>query len=62
MRFKRYFYLLLFCSFALVVHAKDYRASLFGIYSDGVTLNTRSIQYAIDYIHQNGGGRLVFFV
>jgi polygalacturonase len=35
---------------------------LFGIYSDGVTLNTRSIQFAIDYIHQQGGGRLVFDV
>ncbi|WP_343700017.1 glycosyl hydrolase family 28 protein [Chitinophaga sp.] len=42
--------------------AKDYPASLFGIFSDGVTLNTRSIQYAIDYIHNNGGGRLVFHV
>ncbi len=42
--------------------AKDYPASLFGIYSDGVTLNTRSIQFAIDYINQQGGGRLVFYV
>lgn len=42
--------------------AKDYPASLFNIYSDGVTLNTRSIQFAIDYIHQQGGGRLVFYV
>jgi hypothetical protein len=42
--------------------SKDYPASLFGIYSDGVTLNTRSIQFAIDYIHQQGGGRLVFDV
>ena len=42
--------------------AKDYPASLFGIYSDGVTLNTRSIQFAIDYINQQGGGRLVFDV
>jgi len=42
--------------------AKDYPVSLFGIYSDGVTLNTRSIQFAIDYIHKQGGGRLVFDV
>lgn len=42
--------------------AKDYNASLFGINSDGITLNTRSIQAAIDYISGNGGGRLVFFV
>src|SRR5215210_3108558 len=41
---------------------KDYPASLFGIYSDGVTLNTRSIQFGIDYIHRQGGGRLVFDV
>ncbi len=42
--------------------SKDYPASLFGIYSDGVSLNTRSIQFAVDYIHQQGGGRLVFDV
>jgi hypothetical protein len=42
--------------------AGDYPASTFGIRSDGVTLNTRSIQYAIDYIHDRGGGRLVFDV
>lgn len=46
----------------LQASAKDYPASLFGIKSDGVTLNTRSIQFAIDYIHQQGGGRLVFYV
>ncbi|MGJ7032729.1 glycosyl hydrolase family 28 protein [Niabella hirudinis] len=42
--------------------AKDYNASLFGILSDGVTNNTRSIQKAIDFIHEQGGGRLVFYV
>ncbi len=47
---------------SLQISAKDYPASLFGIYSDGVTLNTRSIQFAIDYIHGQGGGRLVFDV
>lgn len=39
-----------------------YPASLFGIRSDGATLNTRSIQFAIDYIHGKGGGSLVFQV
>lgn len=39
---------------------KDYTASYFGIQSGGSVLNTRSIQYAVDYISQNGGGRLVF--
>ncbi len=54
------FILLIFQSFNLL--AKDYPASLFGIYSDGVTLNTRSIQAAIDYINANGGGKLIFYV
>lgn len=42
--------------------AKDYQAVMFGIKSDGVTLNTRSIQRAVDYISEQGGGRLVFYV
>ena len=42
--------------------AKDFPASLFGIRSDGVTMNTRSIQFAIDYVAGQGGGRLVFDV
>lgn len=46
----------------LHLSAKDYKASLFGVKSDGSTLNTRSIQKAIDYISENGGGRLVFYV
>jgi len=46
----------------IIIQAKDYRASLFGIESNGTTLNTTSIQKAIDFIHENGGGRLVFFV
>jgi len=47
---------------SLQLYAKDYPASLFAIYSDGTTLNTRSIQAGIDYINANGGGRLVFYV
>jgi polygalacturonase len=58
----KYFIALIICFQSLQGTAKDYPASLFGIYSDGVTLNTRSIQFAIDYIHQQGGGRLVFDV
>lgn len=42
--------------------ARDYNASLFGIKSNGTTLNTNSIQKAIDYISDNGGGNLVFYV
>ena len=41
---------------------KYYNASLFGIRSDGVTMNTRSIQYAIDWIAEQGGGTLRFWV
>ena len=49
-------------SFCLPINAKDYYASRFGIASNGTTLNTRSIQKAIDYISENGGGRLIFRV
>src|SRR5215510_13059074 len=61
-RIRRYLIVALICIQCLQSSAKDYPASLFGIYSDGVTLNTRSIQFAIDYIQQQGGGRLVFDV
>lgn len=47
---------------SLAINAKDYNASMFGIKSNGTTLNTTSIQKAIDYINANGGGRLVFYV
>ncbi|WP_432712896.1 glycoside hydrolase family 28 protein [Pedobacter sp.] len=40
--------------------AKDYPAKDFGIQLDGRTLNSKSIQGAIDYISSHGGGRLVF--
>jgi polygalacturonase len=46
----------------LTLAAKDYKASLFGAKSDGITLNTGSIQKAIDLISSKGGGRLVFYV
>jgi polygalacturonase len=52
--------IIMLSSFSLC--AKDYNASLFGIKSNGTTLNTTSIQKAIDYINENGGGRLVFYV
>lgn len=44
------------------VFAKDYNASIFGIKSNGTTLNTTSIQKAIDLIHEEGGGHLIFYV
>src|SRR5881394_3197969 len=48
---KKYLLVIIACSQFLQGSAKDYPVSLFGISSDGVTLNTRSIQFAIDYIH-----------
>lgn len=45
-----------------MLSAKDYKASVFGVKSDGITLNTRSIQKAVDFISENGGGRLLFYV
>lgn len=60
MSIKKYLVFALFCFQSAHLLAKDYSVSFFGIHSDGITLNTRSIQFAIDYINQNGGGRLVF--
>lgn len=42
------------------VYGKDYFVEDFGVRGDHVTLNTRSIQTAIDYVSENGGGRLIF--
>lgn len=53
--------ILLLCD-TLTISAKDYKASLFGVKSDGITLNTGSIQKAVDFISSKGGGRLVFYV
>ena len=44
------------------VSAKEYKAALFGVKSDGTTNNTRSIQKAVDFISENGGGELAFYV
>lgn len=59
---KQLLYCLVIFLYSSPISAKDYNASFFGIESNGQTLNTTSIQKAIDYIHENGGGRLVFNV
>ncbi len=46
----------------LCLSAQEYKASLFGIKSNGQIDNTASIQRAIDYIYAKGGGTLVFYV
>ena len=50
--------LLLIGTVAGSASAKEYKASLFGVKSDGITNNTRSIQKAVDFISENGGGEL----
>lgn len=62
MNLKKYLFIAILWLQCFPLFAKDYIASDFGIKSDGKTLNTRSIQFAIDYINKNGGGRLVFTV
>lgn len=59
---KKYIILIMSLSFLTQLSAKEYLASLFGIRSDGNTLNTSSIQKAVNFIHNQGGGTLVFNV
>lgn len=44
-----------------LLQAKDYDVRDFGAVGDGIALNSRTIQHAIDYVHAHGGGRLVFY-
>lgn len=62
MEVKKIISVLLMLTAAFSLSARDYNASLFGIKSNGTTMNTNSIQKAIDYIHEKGGGQLVFYV
>ena len=47
-----------FCAFA----QNDYQAAYFGTQTDGITDNTGTIQRAIDFISEKGGGTLTFTV
>ncbi len=54
-------YSLIICLFFTIeLSAKDYKITDFGVKKDAEVNVAGSIQYAIDYIHQNGGGRLIF--
>ncbi len=55
-------WILIFIFSSSLIRARDYNASMFGAKSNGTTMNTNSIQKGIDYISENGGGRLVFYV
>lgn len=54
------FFLIFFQFFYAFSYCRDYDVTGFGAINDGITLNTNIIQAAIDYINENGGGRLVF--
>ncbi len=56
----KYILIALFCTFSLQNWAKDYNVADFGAKADGQTLNTRTIQKAIDFVSSHGGGRLIF--
>lgn len=51
--------LVLAAATAPALGAKDYLVTDFGAKADGITLNTASIQAAIDFASANGGGRVV---
>ena len=52
----------LLCASVSAQENKEYLASYFGIKSNGIIDNTTSIQKAIDFIAEKGGGTLTFCV
>ncbi|MDR3267485.1 MAG: hypothetical protein LBT83_00230, partial [Tannerella sp.] len=64
---KRIFSFIILVTAALHLSAQEgggqvYKASLFGCVSDGITLNTNSIQTAVNTLSEKGGGSLHFYV
>lgn len=58
-RISRIALVLALCSIPLSLGAKDYKITDFGAKADGITLNTNSIQAAIDLASADGGGRVI---
>lgn len=60
---KKYIFIIASALAALQLNAGNvYKVSQFGIKSNGITDNTESIQKAVDFIHEKGGGELQFSV
>jgi len=62
MSIKRLIGSLIFVLLMAPAFSAEYNASFFGIKSNGTTLNTTSIQKAVDFISEQGGGTLKFYV
>ena len=60
---KKFIVSTLLCLLALSAFGQtEHKATVWGVKSDGVTDNTGSIQRAVDFISEHGGGTLVFYV
>lgn len=60
---KRFIVSAILCLLALQAFGQqEHKATVWGVKSDGITDNTGSIQRAVDFISEHGGGTLVFYV
>lgn len=63
MKFKRLLIIAILLLGSMMMYAqsaKQYNVQDFGAVPDGKVLNTKTIQYAIDYVSEHGGGELFF--